>query len=1698
MPRFSSLIKNKNFLSEKPSVFNINNQVASLTDDLNSRYINNNGCLINIFTYNNNSNNIYLYHFHQFFKRYFSLLNKPQVIISNRLNFNDTDNSFKQSYTLNKSIFNNIPMIINFIETLGTLDIDKIKLIYENAIKLDTQGNFPSIFLPLFTEQIDIILNNNIIQGYYQNRIPIVIPYGYASSNNLHKKYIYDLSNSYNVNRTIESYILNMGPCTLDYISAMFNFYKLKKLHEYYGDDNTRFRNQSFSNKYNLEYWDSNMPNYTTSRDTANEKYLQNYQPYAREYILDLSNNYIFYIGIDTSYGWTCPIEYLRHITSEIYEISLDSYDSENDIDVVYRKSNIGKGITETNYNDYIDTSFTSNFFNRFSTNSSADYYENFFKNNTLDISLTYFNEFYKKNPKIVAIKIPYFQTSDDILHNNIGSGIQDAWSIIDNIITQYSLDLSNVGIFIQSFGQNSDYKTLEFLYENNHRQYIPITIGSQYEFLEQNFIDISNSNSNSNDTNAVFDGLMSVKPYNAFAPQLINIIDDIIEKQKNQIDLNNIFTSMDNFDQFKFFEILVILYQLGYYNLATILVNGTQANSESLDMQYKIPTGHDIFSNNNPFDFKSLYESQSVNLENGISQGKFLFQGLIGSHQKHSEYLNIDNGYPFNRNTTFTLYKRCFYGPRLLKNNIKIDYRYYPNFENTYTYNPLFISSEIELINSIIFKLNDHGSNSTMNSNLYLDRFLENFNNNSVIVSHDDEVFSVIKNIKLNSSFKSADSYFFANFPNNYTRINIKELLIGNDFTSFENYTDLSGIEKITIGKNIPEIQASAFKNCTGLSSVNFILDPTSYNSSLQIINSYSFYNCISLNKIVIPNSVLEVRDFAFAECSDLSTVILSNNLADIHGSSFKDCVSLSSIVFPNSLHVLGDNAFENCNFLQNIGFEENSIVNDIGSECFKNCSSLGGINIPSSITHIGNSCFENCTSITDIVLSNNTSIIGSKCFKDCSMLENINTQDTSLVILSQEIFANCNKLQKCILPASVNTIDNLAFENCTDLSYILINGTITDPIPVDIFNNVGHNVNIYYFSNLTPVQIFDNIVTITNDTNGATVTLIDLFNTIPEYITTNYYSDLNIEQNNEFFMNPIIIDFYLENYKLDISYNFSTTQSFVDTAIIGQYNINYNVNYFDNSSVDFSLNTVINIFETLNNKPTIELYGNSNLYINSPSAFIEYGYTAVDHLNNDLSLSVIDNVTNLESFEYYMESATGKVYFVYYYAVDSSYNYWLTKRNVYFYDDFGISRRNLKADVSYCSFNIYQDNGVYKAKLYLKFLNDGNMNFDTVLQSTSVQEVTMSKFLFPIFNVSSDISDSADLTGINGPPSLQKYTYDNSDYYFVNRLNYKILNGSTMKIIRSYNTYEKVFKEIYDNSFVYEQSWGLNKGLRANDFVEIEIVFNYFGTCDDILANMQISDIFTSESKFAIFLDNGTSSFIDSSNSLRFYDKGYFNEMIFVHESNGLMGSDLYKSSGQSNLNDNVYQFHITNINRAFINGPSYLKIERGSYFKDLGAMYIGASDSNFIYNKWPSNTYDSSNIILNNGIYDISYVILPYGDFGITDYNTIRFYNSEFQMYIYDLSRSIEIVDEDSNYNKPTIILGDPSFQTIMVHTFPKNNFMNYAYDISGNELPIFKELLTQDLSLAGTYYEYFYTYDNAGNYASKIRTISVVNS
>lgn len=141
---------------------------------------------------------------------------------------------------------------------------------------------------------------------------------------------------------------------------------------------------------------------------------------------------------------------------------------------------------------------------------------------------------------------------------------------------------------------------------------------------------------------------------------------------------------------------------------------------------------------------------------------------------------------------------------------------------------------------------------------------------------------------------------------------------------------------------------------------------------------------------------------------------------------------------------------------------------VNQIGTEAFKDNTSITKVVVPSSITYIGSSAFSGCTSLTSVIISSKASFVGSYAFKDCVKLSDIKINQ-NLPSSVNGIFDNSGKdvqnvtvefsegvtyipsqlfqpsstsarsyITKVIIPTTVTTIGYQAFYDCTRLEEI------------------------------------------------------------------------------------------------------------------------------------------------------------------------------------------------------------------------------------------------------------------------------------------------------------------------------------------------------------------------------------------------------------------------------------------------------------------------------------------------------------------------------------------------------------------------------------------------------------------------------------------------------------------------------------
>ena len=80
-----------------------------------------------------------------------------------------------------------------------------------------------------------------------------------------------------------------------------------------------------------------------------------------------------------------------------------------------------------------------------------------------------------------------------------------------------------------------------------------------------------------------------------------------------------------------------------------------------------------------------------------------------------------------------------------------------------------------------------------------------------------------------------------------------------------------------------------------------------------IKTISEWAFANC-SIEKIVLPNGVLEIQNSAFFNCCLLKEVVFPDSLKKIGDGAFFQCTSIKKVILPDSLMEIGVNAFAFC----------------------------------------------------------------------------------------------------------------------------------------------------------------------------------------------------------------------------------------------------------------------------------------------------------------------------------------------------------------------------------------------------------------------------------------------------------------------------------------------------------------------------------------------------------------------------------------------------------------------------------------------------------------------------------------------------------------------------------------------------------------------------------------------------------------
>ncbi len=226
------------------------------------------------------------------------------------------------------------------------------------------------------------------------------------------------------------------------------------------------------------------------------------------------------------------------------------------------------------------------------------------------------------------------------------------------------------------------------------------------------------------------------------------------------------------------------------------------------------------------------------------------------------------------------------------------------------------------------------------------------------------------------------------------------------------------------------------AFYNCSSLESVVL-------GEGVEAVGNYAFYGCSGLTSIALGNSVKTIGEYAFDNCKKLTKVTFSNGVRSIGAYAFRNCIELTgALIIPDSVETIEKSAFNGCIGLSSLSF--GSGLTSVGETAFANCSGLTGtFVVPVGIT-FDDGVFRACSGLTGVEISEGVSSIPTAMFRDCSGLTSV-VISNSVESIDGHVFSDCSKLSSVTIGSKVTSIGAYAFAWCGKLTSITYNGDVT-----------------------------------------------------------------------------------------------------------------------------------------------------------------------------------------------------------------------------------------------------------------------------------------------------------------------------------------------------------------------------------------------------------------------------------------------------------------------------------------------------------------------------------------------------------------------------------------------------------------------------------------------------------------------------
>ena len=333
-----------------------------------------------------------------------------------------------------------------------------------------------------------------------------------------------------------------------------------------------------------------------------------------------------------------------------------------------------------------------------------------------------------------------------------------------------------------------------------------------------------------------------------------------------------------------------------------------------------------------------------------------------------------------------------------------------------------------------------------------------------------------------------------------------LEELIVPDNITYFYG-NSIYGckIKKLVLGNGLTQLTTGMLMGCSTLESITvpFVgerLEDPEYGFD-GLFGGYVSYK---LKEIIVTGGTTLVEN-AFNDCISVEKIVLPDTITSFPKGTFNTCSSLVSLTVPfigdvrykttdNTQYPLGymfgDVAFDGAtavlqNYFRN-GYSSNAEfyipdslreVNVTDSTvlpkgAFSYCANLTTVTLD-KLTHIGSNAFIGCTNLKNVSLPSSVETILGSAFSDCTSLETIKLP-LNLGYIIDRLFLNCSSLKTVLIENNVTKIEDRAFEGCTSLSKIYYKGDSEDfdEITIYNYNEAIDNATIYFYSKNQPTE--------------------------------------------------------------------------------------------------------------------------------------------------------------------------------------------------------------------------------------------------------------------------------------------------------------------------------------------------------------------------------------------------------------------------------------------------------------------------------------------------------------------------------------------------------------------------------------------------------------------------------------------------